>query len=842
MMRQYLTIKAQHPDILLFYRMGDFYELFFDDAKKAAKLLDISLTARGKSSGEPIPMAGVPYHAAENYLAKLVQHGESIAICEQTGDVSQSKGPVKREVVRIVTPGTLSDEYLLPEKQDNLLACVFEEKNHYGFATFDITSGRFITYQLQSIEELDTQLQRTQPAELLHPESFSALETISQKAYCRRRPDWEFELQTCQSVLTKQFNTLNLHGFGLEKQPLAICAAGALMQYLKDTQRTALMHIQAIKTESIHNYVLLDSATQKNLELIQNLSGSTSHTLSEILDNTTTAMGSRLLKRWILQPLRCHTKLNERLNAVEELLNTNIYQELPTHLKVIGDLERILSRVSLRNARPRDFARLRDALTVLPNIYEELDITKAPLLQTLKQHISHFADEADLLSRAITEQPPLLIRDGGVIKEGYHPQLDHWRNLSQGASDELEKIEQQERDSTGLSTLKIKFNKVHGYAIEVSRAQSHLVPEHYQRRQTLKNTERYIIPELKNYEEQVLSSQENALTLEKQLWEELFDLLMPSISRLQQAAYSCAELDVLSNFSERADTLCYTRPTFSHEQGIHIVDGRHPVIEQALNKPFISNDVTLNHQQRMLMITGPNMGGKSTYMRQTALICLMAHIGCYVPAKQATIGRINRIFTRIGAADDLASGRSTFMVEMTETANILHHATSESLVLMDEIGRGTSTYDGLSLAWATAHDLAKRLECLTLFATHYFELTQLDKNIPTIANWHFDAIEHEQGIVFKHRIKQGAASQSYGLQVASLAGIPNHVIHEAEKKLRSLESNNPSSEQTTPKKIITEHGSEPSRLERAFENIQPDELSPKEALNLMYELKKLHCD
>ena len=765
-----------------------------------------------------------------------MQHGESIAICEQTGDVSQSKGPVKREVVRIVTPGTLSDEYLLPEKKDNLLACVFEEKNRYGFATFDITSGRFITYQLQTLEELDTQLQRTQPAELLHPESFS------QKAYCRRRPDWEFELQTCKSVLTKQFNTLNLHGFGLEEQPLAICASGALMHYLKDTQRTALMHIQAIKTESIHNYVLLDSATQRNLELIQNLSGSTSHTLSEILDNTTTAMGSRLLKRWILQPLRCHTKLNERLNAVEELLNTNIYQELPTHLKVISDLERILSRVSLRNARPRDFARLRDALAVLPNLYEELDITKAPLLQTLKQHISHFADEAGLLSRAITEQPPLLIRDGGVIKEGYHPQLDHWRNLSQGANDELEKIEQQERDSTGLSTLKIKFNKVHGYAIEVSRAQSHLVPEHYQRRQTLKNTERYIIPELKNYEEQVLSSQENALTLEKQLWEELFDLLMPSISRLQQAAYACAKLDVLSNFSERADTLCYTRPTFRHEQGIHIVDGRHPVIEQALNKPFISNDVTLNNQQRMLMITGPNMGGKSTYMRQTALICLMAHIGCYVPAKQAEVGPIDRIFTRIGAADDLASGRSTFMVEMTETANILHHATSESLVLMDEIGRGTSTYDGLSLAWATAHDLAKRLECLTLFATHYFELTQLDKNIPTIANWHFDAIEHEQGIVFKHRIKQGSASQSYGLQVASLAGIPNHVIHEAEKKLHGLESDSSSTEQASPRKAVTHHDRQPSRLERAIENIEPDDLSPKEALNLMYELKTLHCD
>ncbi len=845
MMQQYLSIKAQHPNILLFYRMGDFYELFYDDAKRAAQLLDISLTARGKSGGDPIPMAGVPYHAVEGYLAKLVQLGESIAICEQTGDPKTSKGPVQREVVRIVTPGTLTDESLLPEKQDNLLAAVYAGAQNLGIATVDLTSGRFVVSTLTNEDALQSYLQRTRPAELLYSESHPELTSLTHLSAVTRRPEWEFEFKTCFKILTEQLGTHDLTGFGIEDEHEALCAAGALLHYLRETQRTTLRHIHAITPEHQDDFILLDATTQKNLELSQNLNGGFDNTLAHILDRTQTPMGSRLLKRWLHQPLRSHEKVTQRLDNVTCLIETNRYETLRTQLKHIGDIERVLARLALNTARPKDLVKLRQALRLFPEIQDQLQAIAIPAMQHLVTSIRPFPHTLDLLERAVVDQPPMLIRDGGVIRDGYHQELDRFRQLSHGASDELDKIEQRERQQTGCSTLKIKYSKVHGFAIEVSRGQAHLVPEHYQRRQTLKNTERYIIPELKSYEEQVLSSQANALALEKELWDALFEQLLPELGALQCAAFACAELDVLSNFSERSESLNYCRPQLMPQRGIDIIDGRHPVIEQRREQPFIANSTQLHQKRKILMITGPNMGGKSTYMRQTALIALMAHIGCYVPASEAKIGTLDRIFTRIGASDDLASGRSTFMVEMTETANILHNATASSLVLMDEIGRGTSTFDGLSLAWAAAEDLAQRLASMTLFATHYFELTQLAAQYEQVHNVHFSAIEHEQGIAFMHKVEEGSASQSYGLQVAALAGMPQSVIRQAQLKLQTLEQEtshiNTTSSVQEPAPQRT-HAPQPkvlSAVEDYVQRIRPDELSPKQALDLIYDLTAL---
>lgn len=845
MMQQYLHIKAEHPDILLFYRMGDFYELFFDDAKRAAQLLDITLTARGKAHGDPIPMAGVPYHAVEGYLAKLVHLGESIALCEQVGDPKTSKGPVKREVVRIVTPGTLTDESLLPECQDNLLAAVYHSLEGYGYATLDLTSGRFMLSTLKDHEALQAQLQRTRPVELLYAESISAHSLEADGRSLSRRPEWEFNLSTCLGLLTTHFGVHELNGFGLDpkRHQQAIGAAGALLYYVQETQRTQLQHIQAPMHETPYDFVMMDAATQRNLELSQNLSGGFNNTLAEVLDRTQTPMGSRLLKRWLHQPVRSLSTIEGRLDNVASLIETHIYPALHQALKAIGDLERILARVALRSARPKDLVRLREALQAVPEIQTQLQAMAAPAMGHVEQGIQAFPKLLDLLERALVDQPPLLIRDGGVIRGGYHADLDRYRSLSSGATDELERIEQREREATGIATLKIKYSKVHGYAIEVSRGQAHLVPSHYQRRQTLKNTERYLIDELKTYEDQVLSSQSNALALEKELWENLFQQLLPQLGALQACAFACAELDVLTNFAERAESLGYCRPEMCSEPGVSIQDGRHPVIEQRRDTAFIANDTDLHPERAMLMITGPNMGGKSTYMRQTALIVLLAHVGCFVPASRARIGPIDRIFTRIGASDDLASGRSTFMVEMTETANILHHASAQSLVLMDEIGRGTSTFDGLSLAFAVAEDLAEKIQAMTLFATHYFELTQLSDRCENVVNVHFDAVEHDQGIAFMHKVQEGAANQSYGLQVAALAGIPKTVIRNASTKLAQLEQNKAqtSGVQTAPTPMVCAEP-EPRHpaheaLQQALAAIDPDELTPKQALAALYELK-----
>ncbi|MBT0729800.1 DNA mismatch repair protein MutS [Rosenbergiella nectarea] len=838
MMQQYLGLKAEHPDILLFYRMGDFYELFFDDARRASQLLDISLTKRGSSAGQPIPMAGVPYHSVEGYLAKLVQMGESVAICEQVGDPALSKGPVERKVLRIVTPGTISDEALLNERQDNLLAAVYETKQGFGYATLDIGSGRFLLTEAETEETLAAELQRTNPAELLYPEGFAAFHLIEQRRGLRRRPIWEFDLSTARQQLTLQFGTRDLQGFGVEQALLALPAAGCLLQYAKDTQRTALPHLRSITMERQQDTIIMDAATRRNLEITQNLAGGTDNTLASVLDRTVTPMGSRMLKRWLHTPLRDANIITARQQAIAEL--QPFASSLQPLLHQIGDLERILARLALRSARPRDLARMRHAFHQLPDIQALLTETSGPSLQLLAERSGEFTELRELLDRAVVETPPVLVRDGGVIAEGYHAELDEWRALAAGATDYLDRLEIRERDRLGIDTLKVGYNAVHGYFIQVSRGQSHLVPINYVRRQTLKNAERYIIPELKEYEDKVLTSKGKALALEKALYDQLFDQLLPHLADLQQSAAALAELDVLTNLAERAEALHYVCPQLSEQTGIEITLGRHPVVEQVLKEPFIANPVSLQPQRRMLIITGPNMGGKSTYMRQTALIALLSWIGCYVPAEAVKIGPIDRIFTRVGAADDLASGRSTFMVEMTETANILNNATRNSLVLMDEIGRGTSTYDGLSLAWACAENLASRLQSLTLFATHYFELTALPEQLEGVENVHLDAREHGDSIAFMHTVSEGAASKSYGLAVAALAGVPKEVIKRARQKLRELEaqpSHAPTaSKDTNQLSLLVE---ETSPAIEALETLDPDTLSPRQALEWIYRLKTL---
>lgn len=851
MMQQYLRIKAEHPDKLLFYRMGDFYELFFDDALKGAKLLDITLTKRGQSAGEPIPMAGVPYHSAESYLAKLIKSGESIAICEQIGDPATSKGPVERQVVRIVTPGTVSDEALLEERRDNLLAALHANGDQFGLATLDIASGRFNVSQIGGTEALLSELTRLNPVELLVNEEFSHSALLSNRAGVRRRPPWEFDLITATRTLTQQFQTRDLAGFGCTDMPLAIIAAGCLFNYTKDTQRTALPHIRALHVERREDSVILDAATRRNLEITINLSGTKENTLASVFDHTATPMGSRLLCRWLNRPLRNQTILKLRQHAINNLLETNSFVAVHSLLRSIGDLERILARIALKSARPRDLLQLRNALAVLPDVHNKLEVVcphsasghplpegEGSLLVRLKTQIKLFPELFHLLQKALVENPPVVIRDGGVIANGYHAELDELRNLSENAGQYLIDLETRERQRTGINTLKVGFNRVHGYYIEISRGQAAQAPADYIRRQTLANAERFITPELKQYEDKALSARSRALTLEKQLYDELLEKLLIDLVELQDTANALSELDVLSCLAERAQTLNLVCPELSTSPGIHIEAGRHPVIEQVLDTPFVPNDTKFNSDRRMLIITGPNMGGKSTYMRQTALITLLAMVGSFVPAKRAVMGCVDRIFTRIGAADDLASGRSTFMVEMTETANILHNATEYSLVLMDEIGRGTSTFDGLALAFACAEYLAKQLRAYTLFATHYFELTSLAEHLPAVANVHLDATEHSDSIVFLYAVNEGPANQSYGLQVAQLAGVPRVVIKRAKEKLIELENQGTVARVQPHQPDLFVIPAE-NRVISELEMIDPDQLSPKDALEILYRLKSL---
>jgi len=844
MMQQYLRIKAEHPGMLLFYRMGDFYELFYDDAERAARLLDITLTKRGKSAGQPIPMAGVPYHAAEGYLAKLVRQGESVAICEQIGDPATSKGPVERKVVRIVTPGTVTDEALLEERRDNLLAALLAQDQQFGLATLDITSGRFVLQQLDSEEALAGELERLRPAELLLPEDWSLPAAMPEQRGLSHRPVWHFDRETAEQLLTRQFGTRDLGGFGCDDQPLAVAAAGCLLQYVQETQRSALPHLRGLTVERREDAIIIDAATRRNLELDQSLSGQQQHTLAGILDRTVTPMGSRMLRRWLNRPLRDRVQIGQRHEAIGQLLEQG-YGTLQETLQGVGDIERILARVALKSARPRDLATLRDSLARLPELQQQLAQYDAALPTRLATEAGTHPEVVTLLQQAIIDNPPMLIRDGGVLAEGYDAELDELRAISRNADQFLLDLEQRERERTGITGLKVSYNRVHGYYIEISRSLSDQVPEEYVRRQTLKGAERFITPELKRFEDQVLSARERSLAREKMLYDQLLDRLQQQIPALQQTAEALAALDVLSNLAERAERLALHPPELTSTPGLHIEEGRHPVVEQVSEQPFVANSVTFDEQRRILIITGPNMGGKSTFMRQTALIVLLACAGSFIPARSARIGPIDRIFSRIGASDDLAGGRSTFMVEMEETANILHNASDQSLVLMDEIGRGTSTFDGLSLAWACAVELATRIRAFTLFATHYFELTTLPDEYPGIVNVHLDAVEHGDSIVFLHAVREGPANQSYGLQVAALAGVPRAIIERARVRLRELEQSarQHSDQESNQLSLFSSRPAETAQPAspaiEELEALQPDELTPRQALDALYRLKEL---
>jgi DNA mismatch repair protein MutS len=840
-MQQYLRIKAQHPDVLLFYRMGDFYELFFEDARKAARLLDITLTARGQSGGQPIPMAGVPVQTVDTYLARAVRKGESVAICEQIGDPAKSKGPVERKVVRIVTPGTVTDDSLLEQRRETLLAAVVRAGDAFGLAWLELSSGRFSALTASGDEALGADLERLRPAELLLPEGL-ALPGMGPDSIARRpRPPWHFDAGAAQRHLCEQFGTRDLDGFGLAEKPLAIGAAGALLQYVRDTQKATLPHLRGIRCEERAEALLLDAATRRNLELDASLSGRSESTLLGVLDRTATAMGGRELRRWIQRPLRTRVTRELRLQAIETFHDTGFHEPLHASLRRVGDIERILARVALRSARPRDLAGLRDALGCLPELQQILARVDSPLLQELAAAVgTHPATQA-LLERALVATPPALLREGGVIAPGHDADLDELRRISEHSDEALLELEARERERSGMPNLRFGYNRVQGYYIEVSRSQADRVPADWIRRQTVKNAERYITQELKTFEDRVLGARDRSLARERELYEGLLDELIGALPALQATAAALASLDVLANLAERAQTLRFTRPTLTDDSYIEIRGGRHPVVEQFLEGPFVPNDLLLDESRRMLIVTGPNMGGKSTYMRQTALIVVLAGIGSFVPAESARIGPVDRIFTRIGAADDLAGGRSTFMVEMTEAANILNNATRDSLVLMDEIGRGTSTYDGLSLAWACARRIGRELGSFTLFATHYFELTSLADELPACANVHLDATEHGDSLVFLHAVKEGPANQSYGLQVARLAGVPSAVVQEARRYLAELERRDHAANPSAPQQeleLLPPPDPLESRLIAEIERLDPDGLSPREALETLFRLKE----
>jgi len=856
MMQQYLRIKAEHPNNLLFYRMGDFYELFFDDAKKASKLLDITLTARGKTSDGPIPMAGIPYHAADNYLAKLIKQGVSVAICEQIGDPATSKGPVERKVVRTLTPGTITDEALLTSNHECILTALYRDKNSFGLASIELSTGRLSIMECNSETEIIAEFERIKPSELILQEDKKIslpdyLEIPTNKVNSNY-----FSKSNSEQLIQHYFSDSNIDLQNLTSSTLSNLAIGALLKFLREAHYEQLSHIRTITVNDLNDVIRFDSTSRRNLELESSISGSDKNTLFHVINNTVTPMGTRLLRRWLSRPLRDIKKISLRHNAISSLLQNYQFEQITALLKGIGDLERILTRIAFKSARPRDLTRLCNALARIPELQSQIskvsnNKNSITLMHTISKQISEFPDTVSLLQKAIIEEPPLLIRDGGVIAMGYDKQLDEFRQLGKNASDILVKIETEQRAETGISTLKVGFNKVHGYYIEVSRAQSDKVPDFYQRRQTLKNAERYIIPELKKHEDKVLSAGERALAREKFLYNELLTKLNSTLQLLQTCSDGLAELDVLTNLADRADHLQLCCPEFTSKRQIEISAGRHLVIEQAQQVPFTANNTSLNEHHSMKIITGPNMGGKSTYMRQTALIVILAYMGSFVPAKKAILGPIDQIFTRIGASDDLASGRSTFMVEMTETADILNNATKNSLVLMDEIGRGTSTLDGLALAWATAISILKNSNAMTLFATHYFELTKIPEQYSTCSNIHLGAKEIGDQIIFQHELRPGAANKSYGIHVASLAGVPSDVIKLAQHHLQELETKNSglTINQTLENSQanlnfelsddLPENITALQKLADAIQQLEPDRLSPREALEQLYNLKNI---
>lgn len=852
LMKQFFAAKAEHPDVLLFFRMGDFYELFYDDARKAARLLDITLTQRGASAGQPIPMAGVPHHSAEGYLARLVALGESVAICEQIGDPALAKGIVERKVVRVITPGTVTDEALLNERRDTLLLAVARGKHGYGVAWADLAAGRFLVNEVASEDALEAELARLEPAELLIADEDGWAPFVAERPGMRRRPPWLFDPDSGRRQLLRFFGLHDLSGFGLEDKPLAIAAAAALLGYVEETQKQRLPHLTSIAIESGDGAIAMNAATRRHLELDSRIDGDSRTTLLGVLDSTVTPMGGRLLRRWLHRPLRDRNVLRHRHQAVATLIESRAGDEVRERFRALGDLERILSRIALRSARPRDLSTLRDGLGLLPDVRGLLAPLDAPRLAELCAELGEHDEHAHLLAQAIVAQPPVLARDGGVFAPGYDAELDELRTLSTNADQFLVDLEARERASSGIPTLKVGYNRVHGYYLEVSKAQADKAPTHYTRRQTLSNAERYITEELKQFEDKVLSARERALSRERLLYEQLLDALNQRLEPLKRCAAALSELDVLCGFAERAASLDWSQPELSEQPGLRIERGRHPVVEAVRKEPFEPNDLILDEAngRRMLVITGPNMGGKSTYMRQNALIVLLAHIGSFVPAARARIGPIDRILTRIGAGDDLARGQSTFMVEMSETSYILHHATDCSLVLMDEIGRGTSTYDGLALAEACARHLAHHNRAYTLFATHYFELTALAEPGNGIANVHLDAVEHHdknggEQLVFMHAVKDGPADRSFGLQVAALAGLPKAVVKQARGRLAELEQQG----RDAPKPSFAQAALDApqqfglfapsSAALDALAAIDPDELTPKQALEALYRIKAL---
>jgi len=828
-MQQYLRIKGEHPDILVFYRMGDFYELFYDDAEKASRLLDIALTSRGVSAGTPVKMAGVPAHSVEQYLAKLVKLGESVAICEQIGDPATAKGPVERQVTRIVTPGTLTDASLLEDKSDNILLSLSRDKSTVGLAWLSLASGALRVAEVAP-QALANELRRIGPAEVLAADDF-----MLDGFFVTRLPAWQFDFDSGKRKLLQQLGAATLAGYGCEDLTVAIGACGALLEYAGKTQGQALAHITAVKAERAGEYVRLDAATRRNLELTETLRGEPAPTLFSLLDECATGMGSRLLRHWVHHPLRDRTMLANRHAAVATLHDMDLHKIL----RDMSDVERITARVALRSVRPRELAGLRESLKLLPTLVGA--IPHSSLLDELRADLALPSACFALLEKSLQIEPSARVIDGGVIADGHSADLDELRQLQSNAGDFLLALEVRERERTGIPNLRVAYNQVHGYYIEVTNAHAGKVPDDYRRRQTLKNAERYITPQLKTFEDKALSARDRALALEKSLYEELLQLLQVHVPVLQRIARGLAQIDVLCSFSSVAAKRNYTRPMFVEDPLIELEAGRHPVVEGQIDN-FIANDCRLSPARRLLLITGPNMGGKSTYMRQVALTVLMAHVGSFVPARAARIGPIDQVFTRIGAADDLAGGRSTFMVEMTESASILHNATEKSLVLMDEVGRGTSTFDGLALAWAIARHLVERNRCLSLFATHYFEMTRLALDYEEVANVHLDAVEHKDTVVFLHAVEEGPASQSYGLQVAGLAGVPKSVIRQARRYLQVLEDSSLASSQQGDLFVRSKpEEPEPSSdaLREELAKLNPDELSPREALELLYRLKKL---
>ena len=839
-MRQYLGIKAEHADTLLFYRMGDFYELFYDDARRAARLLDLTLTTRGRSGGEPIPMAGVPAHAADGYLARLLKLGESVAICEQFGDPAESRGPLERKVTRVLTPGTITEEALLEERQDTLVASLCVRGGIFGLAWLDLSCGRFLLTERLSKAELESELERLAPAEILIDESASQILSPAWLARSRPLPPWRFDTETAKRRICEHFRVDDLSAFGCSAMPTAVGAAGALLVFAQETQSGSLPHVTGMRVEYPEDSIRMDAATRRNLELTQSLSGNDRQTLIALIDTSQTPMGGRLLRRWLHRPTRAHDCLRLRHHAVAALISTLDLDEIRICLKRIHDIERITSRVALRTARPHDLAHLRDAFESIPALRAQLLADASPLIETLHGGIQELPELRERLRRAIVESPPRLIRDGGVIAEGYDTTLDELRRTSADADAELIELERREREQTGIAGLKVGYNRVHGYYIEISRTQAARVPDRYTRRQTLKATERYLTPDLKTFETRILSATEKSLRREKELYERLLDTVASYIAELQTTAAAIAEVDVLASFAERAETLRFAQPEFTEAPALVIKAGRHPLVEEFHSEPFVANDLSLDDKRKLLVVTGPNMGGKSTYMRQAALITLLAHIGSFVPAGGANFGPIDAIYSRIGASDNLAGGQSTFMVEMLEIASILHNATASSLVIVDEIGRGTSTYDGLSLAWAAAEHLAGTNQSYTLFATHYFELTALAEEMPTVANVRLDAVEHGEDVVFMHSVTEGAANQSFGLAVARRAGVPHEVIQRARGLLESLEFRDQGRLSGDSPQLPLFSNEHP--LVGALEMLDPDSLTPIEALETLYRLRSLLDD